>query len=56
MISAYPMSRRVLLTGFASCAAGGLVEISGLPRMSAQSPPQTAHSLSSDDNIWSKEY
>src|SRR5579864_9103043 len=56
MVSAYPISRRVLLTGIASCAAGGLVEVSGLPRMSAQSPPQAARALSSNDNIWSKEY
>jgi pimeloyl-ACP methyl ester carboxylesterase len=56
MVSAYPISRRVLLTGIASCAAGGLVEISGLPRMSAQSPPQPARALSSDLKIWSKEY
>src|SRR5260370_39650671 len=50
------MQGRVLPTGMGSCEAGGVVEISGLPRMSARSPPQTARALSSDENIWSKEY
>lgn len=56
MVSAYPISRRILLTGMASCAAGGLVKVSALPGISVQSPPQVARALSSNDNIWSKEY
>lgn len=50
----YGMSRRALLARTASCAVGGFVGNSLLPRISAQS---TASALGSgDEKIWSREY
>jgi pimeloyl-ACP methyl ester carboxylesterase len=56
MAGTLPISRRALLTSAASCTVAGLVNISGLPRISAQNAPQSAHADPTEKKIWSKEY
>lgn len=53
MGSTYSMSRRALLTGVASCAAGSLAGASGV---SALTTPAQEASAGSAGDIWSKEY
>ncbi len=56
MVRPYALSRRALLTSAATCAAGGLVDISLLPKTMAQSTTPAAPSVSGEEKIWSKEY
>src|SRR5579859_2298608 len=49
------ISRRTLLATAVSCAAAALVEISGVPKGSAQGSMPVAHP-SAGAGIWSKEY
>ena len=56
MVRTYSLSRRDFLISAASCAAGGLVEIPGSPKLTAQTVPQDSLPVSSNAKIWSKEY
>src|SRR5579864_1655847 len=56
MGNSYPIGRRALLTGTASCALGVVMESAGLAKVNGESQAPVVRGSSRPEKIWSKDY